>query len=48
MSFDMADVKPSILSWLIVTLMAITGIAFMKFVVTKWPIPGFTDLVASI
>lgn len=36
MEFDLADVKPSVLSWFIVGLMAITFIVFAKFAVNKW------------
>ncbi len=46
--FDMADVKPSVLSFVTVTLMAIAGIALMKWAVKRWPIPGFTDLVNAV
>lgn len=46
--FEMADVKPSVLSWLIVTLMAITGITLLKYLMVKWPIPGFGDMVAAV
>lgn len=48
MTFDMADIRPSVLSWLIVTLMAITGISLMKYLMVRWPIPGFADLVAAV
>lgn len=46
--FELADVKPSILSLLTVTLMAIVGITFLKWAMVKFPIPGFSDLVASV
>lgn len=36
MEFDLADVKPSVLSWFIVGLMAITFIVFAKFAVNRW------------
>lgn len=36
MEFDLADVKPSVLSWLIVGVMAVTFIVFAKFAVNKW------------
>lgn len=44
----MADIKPSVLSWLIVTLMAVTGVAFLKWFVAKFPVPGLSDLVAAV
>lgn len=48
MTFDMADIRPSMLSWLITTLMAITGIALMKYLMVKWPVAGLSDLVAAV
>ena len=44
-TLDMADVKPSVTSWVIVTLMALTGIVFFKWVMSRWPIPGLADFV---
>jgi len=46
--FDMADVKPSVLSFITVTLMAVAGIALLKWAVQRWPIPGFSDLVNAV
>ena len=40
MELELADVRPSLLSWLVVTLMAITGIVFAKWLMAKFPIPG--------
>lgn len=34
--FDMADVKPSVLNWVIVGLLAITFIVFAKYVVNTY------------
>jgi hypothetical protein len=36
MELDFADVRPSVISWVIVGLMAVTFIVFAKFVVNKW------------
>jgi hypothetical protein len=48
MELDPADVRPSILNWVVVGLMAITFIAVFKFILAKWPIPGLSPLVTSI
>lgn len=48
MNLELADVRPSLLSWLVVTLMAITGIVFAKWLVVKVPIPGLSTLVAAV
>lgn len=47
MNLDLADVKPSILNWVIVGLMAITFILVAKWIVTKWPIPGISDVIMA-
>lgn len=48
MQLDMADVKPTVFSWVIVTLMAVAGITVLKVAVRRWPIPGFSDLVNAV
>lgn len=48
MNLELADVRPSLLSWLVVTLMAITGIVFAKWFVVKVPIPGLATLVGAV
>ena len=45
MEMDFADVKPSIVSWVIVGLMAITFIVFAKWLTTKYPIPGVSEVI---
>jgi len=46
MSLDFADVKPSLLNWTVVGLMAVTFITFWKFVFSMWGqgIPGLDAL----
>ena len=48
MEFDFADLKPSVLNWAIVGLMAITFIVFAKWVLNKYPIKGLSELVNSV
>lgn len=38
----MADVKPSLVSWMVVGIMAVTFIVFMKYLTAKYPVPGLT------
>jgi hypothetical protein len=45
MELDFAEVKPSLINWLIVTLMAVTGIVLLKWVLNRYNIPGVTDIV---
>jgi heme A synthase len=44
---DFASVKPSVLNWLIVGLMAVTFIVFFKWAFTKVSVPGLSDLFAA-
>lgn len=48
MDIDLADVKPSILSFLTVGLMAVAFIILMKFITTRWPIPLVGTLFQSV
>ncbi len=49
MTLDFADVKPSLLNWTVVGLMAVTFISFWKFVFSMWgqDIP-FLDSLAKL
>lgn len=47
-SIDFADVKPSVLSWVIVGIMAVTFITFAKWLMTRYPVPGLSDVIASV
>ena len=44
---DFSDVKPSVLNWIIVGLMAVTFIAVTKYLVTKYDNP-VTEFVRPI
>ena len=48
MDLDMSDVKPSVVSFVTVTLMAVTGIVLLKWLVSKWPIPGVAEVVSAV
>lgn len=43
-----ANVKPSVISWITVGLMAVTFIVVAKWATTKFPIPGVTPVVQSV
>ena len=47
MSVDMADVKPTFLSWVTVGIMAVTFIVLMKYITAKYPVPGITPFFAA-
>jgi hypothetical protein len=47
-SVDLADVRPTVLSWVIVGIMALTFITAAKFITAAIPIPGVSPLVASV
>jgi hypothetical protein len=46
-SMDMADVKPSVMSWMIVGIMAVTFIVLMKFLTEKYYVPGLSEVFAA-
>lgn len=48
MNLDFADVKPSLFSWLIVGLMAVTFIVTAKYLVNRYPVGGLTDLINAV
>lgn len=48
MDVDFEHVYPSLLNWGVVGLMAATFIAFFKWLLTKYPVPGLTDLFAMV
>jgi hypothetical protein len=48
MTLDFADVKPSVVSWLIVGLMATTFIVFLKFLVNRYPVAGITEVINAV
>lgn len=48
MEATFANIYPSVLNIIIVTLMAVIGIAGGKFVLAKFQVPGLSDLFASI
>jgi hypothetical protein len=45
---QMADVRPSVLSWVLVGLMAITFIVAVKVIDNRWPIPGLHQLLTVV
>jgi len=51
MDFELADVRPTVLSWFIVGLMAVSFIAFSKYVVNQWDLPVtrmFRDVINAV
>jgi hypothetical protein len=45
---DFTNVMPNLLNWALVGTMAVTFIAFFKFVTNMWQVPGLSQLFASI
>ena len=48
MKFDMADVKVSLTSFLIVGIMATLFILGEKIIFNKWPVQGVTEAINAI
>lgn len=44
LDLDFSDVKPSLISWVIVGLMATTFIVGMKYLFTRYPVRGLTEI----
>jgi len=44
----MADVKPSILNWLVVGLTAVTFIVAAKWLANRYPTSGITELINMV
>ena len=45
---DMADVKPSVLSWITVGLLAATFIVAAKYAFNRWRVPGLTEFFNAV
>lgn len=44
----MADVKPTLLSWVVVGLMAVTFIVAAKWLANRYPISGVTEIMNMV
>lgn len=48
MTFDFADIKPTIYNIGFITVAAIIGIVLVKYVLTRWPVQGLTEVIQSV
>jgi hypothetical protein len=48
MEFDMANIKPTVLSALTVLLLVAVTVPLAKYALNRWHVPGLTELVNSI
>lgn len=48
LKFDFADIKPTVYNTLIVTVMAIIGIVLLKYIFTRWPVRGLSEVIQSV
>jgi hypothetical protein len=48
MRIDMADLKPSMLTALLFALYALLVIPLLKVLLTRWHVPGVSELAAAI
>lgn len=48
MELDMSNIKPTVLSAITVFLMVAITVPLAKWLLNKYHVPGFTDLVNSI
>lgn len=42
---DFADVKPTVLNFVIVGAMAVVFIVLIKYALNRWPVPGLTPMI---
>jgi hypothetical protein len=47
MDFEMS-LRPDVWTFVLVTLMAIVGITVLKFLVTRYPVPGLSEIVLAV
>lgn len=47
-NLDMADVRPSVASFMVVGLMSVVFIVMAKYLVTRYPVPGLTEVIKSV
>lgn len=45
---DFAEVKPSVINLFVITLMAVIGIVLLKYIFTRWPVPGVSDVIMAV
>lgn len=48
LEFEMSDIKPTVLSLLFVFFAVVITVPVGKFILSKWKVPGLTDLVNSV
>lgn len=48
MELDFSDIKPGVLSALMVLLLVMITVPLAKYVFNRWPVPGITDLINAV
>ncbi len=48
MDFDFSNIKPTVISALIVLMIVLVTVPLAKFVFNRYPVPGLTDLVNAV
>jgi hypothetical protein len=48
MKVDFAELKPSVLNMLLFAMYCLLVIPILKFFLTRWRVPGLSDLAAAI
>lgn len=48
MKIDWADVKPSVYTWVMVGIMAVTFIVVAKYLSARFPLPGLDMVIQSV
>lgn len=48
MNLDFADVKPSVVNFLLIGVMAVAFIFLLKALAVRWYIPGISEVAAAV
>lgn len=45
--FDL-DIKPSVANFIVIVLTAIVGISLLKYLMSRWPVPGLAEVIQTV
>lgn len=48
LDFDFADIKPTVYNIAFITIAAVIGIVLLKYIFTRWPVSGLSEVIQSV
>jgi hypothetical protein len=48
MELDLHDIKPSLMSAVVILGVVIVGVPLLKWAMAKWPVKGLADLINAV